>query len=174
MSYVIIFLCIGATLHFVYESIVAPTLRIEQRFRLFAIRDRLRSLKARLGDELDPRVFHELQDSINIQINVVELFSLVSLMQARARLRENKDLGKKVKARLDLIEACTVPEVKEIADECLQVAMCTSLINSAGWAFYIVPLIYCRKAMTWLSTRLKAIVLMREGELPRVLRVRRT
>jgi hypothetical protein len=61
----ILYLIALAALHFVYESILAPSFRLSLRFKLFVLRDEVRQLKIDCASSLNDRHFDFLQDSIN-------------------------------------------------------------------------------------------------------------
>ena len=65
MTTTILVLLALAVFHFVYESILAPSLRLSLRFRLFALRDEARQLKIECVDSLNDAHCVFLQASIN-------------------------------------------------------------------------------------------------------------
>lgn len=75
MATALFILFIFAIYHFVYESIIAPNVRLELRFELFKLRDELRNIK--LNRELskeDNEVFSILDETICVAINRLPFF----------------------------------------------------------------------------------------------------
>jgi hypothetical protein len=64
--------------HFIYESIVAPSLRLKIRYDLFALRDELRFLKIKRGSSLDDKHYVYLQDSINTMISHLARYDIAT------------------------------------------------------------------------------------------------
>ncbi|MGH8330614.1 MAG: hypothetical protein ACRER3_22985, partial [Pseudomonas fluorescens] len=65
MTYAVLSFMFLAFVHFVFESILAPSFRLKLRFEIFALRDELRLLKIECESSLHDKHFEYLQSSLN-------------------------------------------------------------------------------------------------------------
>lgn len=172
MSYLIATLAVVALLSFVYESILAPSLRLTMRFELFALRDDLRRLKIVGG--VSDRHFQYLQDSINTLISVLHRFDLAAITGIERELQRNVMLRQYVAARSRVLEDCRSPAAAEIYRRTLRIAVRALLVNSGAWVIYVGPVVAAFSSVSKLKASFKATldvsVSLRERELQRLLR----
>jgi hypothetical protein len=140
MTYAILTMMFIATFHLLYESVIAPAVRTEVRHKLFALRDQLRSLKIELGKEFSDRHFYYLQDSMNGLISLVDVFDLVLIARVR-RLKQDSAFRARCEARIEMLDDCRLPQVKELRDRSTELGMDLLIINSGGWVIYVIPII---------------------------------
>lgn len=161
----IILIVLGlAAWHFVCEGIVAPTLRMILRFDLFAARDRLRRIKIQEGDSFNDEAFGILNESLNTCIQNIGSFTLSLIAKANHDFDSNPELRAKVESRQALISQCS-EEVQQLMSQTTRLYIRAIIINSFGWAPYIVPVILT----IWLWKNLKAltkaiVVIPEEGQ----------
>lgn len=139
MIYLLVGLLIAAVYHFVLESIIAPSARLEMRFKLFELRDDLRRLKLAHADGLDDKHFHYLQDSINAQIASLYRYDVAMFVMARLRYERDAEFKKLCDGRARILDDCGVDAVREIRRQSLRVVAAALGVNSAGWLVFIVP-----------------------------------
>jgi hypothetical protein len=140
MSYLIIGLLVVATAHFVYESILAPSLRLRLRFELFSLRDELRDLGMGGQAALDDRQFEYLQDSLNLLISVLDRFDGTTLIAVEKELRRNPLLRAQTEMRLSVVERCENLRARSIRAQCVRIAAQALAVNHGGACLYVLPL----------------------------------
>src|SRR5687767_577256 len=99
MAYLLAVLVLLSIIHFVYESIIAPSLRLSLRYKLFALRDEIRELKMAYGNLFADRHFHYMQDSLNALLSVLDRFDLAALIAVGRELKQDPELRKRVEMR---------------------------------------------------------------------------
>jgi len=127
----------GAVLcHFVYESILAPSIRLELRFELFKLRDELRSLKINnLSSKTSEPEFVDghyayLQDSINALLCILYRYDLAAIWTITDQINRDEDLRHRVEARARLLDDCELPAVRSIRKRQLDIATKALAVNS--------------------------------------------
>jgi hypothetical protein len=141
MSYLIAALLAAAFLHLLFESIIAPSIRMKLRFELFSLRDDLRALKAESGSSLSDRQFECLQESLNALIAVLRRFDGATLMAVEQELRRNPLLRTQVEARARILDGCTSRRARAIRARSVQIATTALAVNSGGWFIYVLPVV---------------------------------
>src|SRR4051812_36208931 len=104
MSTIFLILVLFAFAHFVYEAIIAPSRRLEQRCKLFVERDRLRTLAIANPEILDEETFEALHNRINSSIALVCTITPSVLVDASLQFHRTESLRKLVKKNARLIE----------------------------------------------------------------------
>lgn len=143
MYYCIVILIAIAILHFVYESIIAPSLRLELRFDLFKLRDEVRLLKIENSDvaseasEFVERHFCELQDSINSLIFILSRFDLVTVCAISEAIDRDVELKQRVEARARMLDDCLLPKVLAIRSKQLRIATKALAVNSGPMLLWL-------------------------------------
>lgn len=140
MTTIFIIFVLMALLHLIYESILVPSLRLRFRFRMFALRDELRKLKAE-NEDVSNELFDYLQDSINIQIKFLHQLDIKTMLWAYKSVNDDELLHEEVESRWALIESCDREEIREIASEIYSSAAILFLINNGALFFYGLPVV---------------------------------
>jgi hypothetical protein len=137
MSYFIFGLVCAALCHFVYESILAPSLRLELRFELFKLRDEVRFLKmnnlsssAASEPEFVDEHYGYLQDSINALLSVLYRYDIAAIWTITDRINRDEALRQRVEARARLLDACELPAVRSLRQRQLDIAARALAVNS--------------------------------------------
>jgi hypothetical protein len=145
MMYIcLIILIAAAILHFVYESIIAPSLRLELRFELFRLRDEVRFLKIESlnnddeGPQFVEQHFYELQDSINSLICLLFRFDLTTLCAISEEIERDAELKQRVEARSRMLDNCVLPAVLEIRRKQFWIATKALAVNSGPMLVWLV------------------------------------
>jgi hypothetical protein len=141
MTILINIIFVVAILHFVYESILAPSWRLRLRYRLFALRDELRDIKTTSGDALDDRHYRYLQASINIQLANLYRYDFATFVSAEFKYRTNPRFKKLVDSRSDLLDDCNIPEAKSIRNRSLKSVAAAIAINSVPLCIFLLPIV---------------------------------
>src|SRR5262245_37669523 len=129
-----------SVLHFVYEMIVAPSLRMAARYRLFALRDELRTLKA--SGALEEQHFRYLQDSLNALIRALDAFNLSLLIRWEHLLRRDTAFRARVEERLKVLDECSNTAALRIRAESVRIALEGFVINCGGGLLYLAPVLF--------------------------------
>ena len=124
--------------HYLFENCVLPDLRQGCRYRLFALRDRLRKM-ALNGRVTDDRAYDIVQDSLNNAINAVFVADYYFLTEVRQRAREEK-VQAQVRARLDTLAASSDAELQSIHRESVRIFMLSCGMGMGGWLIYLMPI----------------------------------
>src|SRR5438445_3942194 len=141
MEYGIFIFAILAILHFWYEGILSPSLRLEIRYRLFELRDEARLLKIRRGNDFEDKHFHYLQDSLNGLIRNLGRIDLAMLTSFTIKLKEDKEFRARMEARSKILDDCKVEEGRAIGKRGQNLMKRAAGINTAGGSFYMFPIV---------------------------------
>lgn len=157
-----------AFFHFVYEGIIAPSLRFDLRFRLFALRDELRAAKLRHPHEVDGEAFHYLQRSINNTLRHMGFVSLKMVFSVRHLTDRDQEIMERLERVHRKIDNCPVVEVKAIRDRYRWLIGYAFLVNSGGWAIYLLPVIVGVVFFSSILTLSLKILALPEREIERI------
>jgi len=149
-----------AVLHFVWESIIAPSVRLGIRFELFALRDRLRRLKI-MQNGLTDGAYHSVEDGIHSALHILYDIDLPLLKLLENAIRKDEKLQERIRKRQALVADSGCDELNEIMRAVQKIVEKTAVINSGGWlVLYIVPLmplaIFCHKVFSPIANILYA------------------
>lgn len=133
--------------HLIYEGILAPSFRLHCRFQLFTMRDELRGLKEELDSDLSDDVFDILNDSINGQLGFLRELTPYNLYLFRQTLRVNAELRARIENRVRTMESCQLAEISDFTSRLRRVHNHVLMINTGGWALYVVPLVMLNWAL---------------------------
>lgn len=125
--------------HFIYDGIIAPSLRHEIRLELFELRDRLRMLKIEHNEQLSDELFAELQDTINKQIRILHEINILGVIEAIQFSRNNNEMDAEIRNFETLLNNCELEEIKDISNKTAFAFMKAIAANSGGWAIFVIP-----------------------------------
>ena len=140
MEYVLFSIFILAFYHFIYESILLPSFRLNIRFRLFKLRDELRNLKIEDHD-IDEFMYDHLEVSINDKIRLLHIINIQLLHTFSKDLKNNKSLAKKVSELTKRLEECQSEKMQRIRYKIMKYTTLALAVNSGGWFIYMIPII---------------------------------
>lgn len=146
--FVIIFLTY-CFLHFIYESTILPSIRMELRNKLFSLRDELRDLK--IEGKMDGATqsdFDILHGGINHYLNRLSLVTVSYRYAIMKEIESDPKIRESAKARMSRLETCGREDVLKIYSEMNRTLSAAFVFNSLGWAFYIIPAILLWKSIT--------------------------
>lgn len=158
IAVVLLLMLFLAIIHFVYESILLPSIRLRLRFRMFALRDDLRSLACEKTDELDSKVYEQMQDSINTALAFLYRIDVRSIYEVAQLLKSDTSLKERAGKRAHEIENYPMEELQNIRRKCLTVFALALFANSAIFFLYLgIPLILIAFIM-FIFNRLNEVV----------------
>ena len=157
-------LAVMAVYYAVYEGIVAPSLRLALRNRLFRLRDELRRLKVqgRVAAE-DEQAFWYVHDGINAFINRLPYLTLGMQVAAHAAYKADAALRAQVDARRQLLGACRNRAIAHIYARSTRVVEEAFVVNMGGWFVFILPGVLLIAALSWLKRMAARLLLTPEA-----------
>lgn len=158
-----------ALLHFIYEGILVPSLRLKYRFKLFYLRDELRYLQVVHSDKLTGELYNYLQDSINISLKFLHQIDLKTIIWAYMSTDDNELLNKEINARLRLLRECPIKEVRDIGRQVFECAGYLVLVNNGALFFYVIPIIFIGLFAKNLKALIKNFVTIPENEIAKII-----
>jgi hypothetical protein len=149
LAFLVIVAGLYCVLHFIWESIIAPSVRLTIRFELFALRDRLRSLKI-AQKELTDDAFHSVEDGIHSALHVLYDIDLPLLLHIKSAINKDDKLQERIKRRQAVVSESGCDELHEIMNKVQAIVEKTAVINTGWLILYIFPIgfvaIFCRRS----------------------------
>lgn len=139
MSKLIIALSLLALLHFFIETVIAPTLRMGLRNKLFGLRDELRSLKIEGLQHCDEEAFWHVHDGINYFINRLPHLTMLNNASAIYAYKNDPELKKRIDQRIRMMEQAADPRLRSIYDRTSHVVEEAFVANMMMWVIYLLP-----------------------------------
>jgi len=158
-----------AALHFVYESILAPSFRLSLRFKLFVLRDEVRKLKIVYASSLSDEYFDFLQDSINNLISNLNRFDMATFVGVGLESRRDPSFLKSAEERSRMLDDCTIPRAREIRKQSLKIVSAAICTNS-GALFLLIcaPIIITLLGYAEVKQRIRIFAFISEQDLKRI------
>lgn len=103
-----------ALAHFIYESILAPSWRQTLRFRLFALCDEVRALRADYHGLPDDEHFAHLQASIETMITMLHRYDIAAAIAAEFRYHRDPFFRRRIDIRAAALDDCDIPRAQSI------------------------------------------------------------
>lgn len=157
-----------ALLHFLYDGIVAPSIRLRLRFRLFALRDDLRSLRHGRSMDLDDVMFSHLHESLNTAIQIVPLMTIRMMQVSQRAIEADENLRNRIDAQIAQLDACPNQEARRIWVGAVSVVRQSYLVNGGGWALYLVPAAVVVASIAAISRGVASLLSVPMSDLSRV------
>lgn len=139
MDYIFLGMAALALLHFIYEGIIGPSLRMQCRNELFRQRDALRRLKIEGHPDSKDPAYNIIHDGINGYLGGLSGVTLHFMWKLRAGIRSEK-YKEETQARLKILRDCESEKLTSIGKSMGRVIERAFMINSAAWLFYVVPI----------------------------------
>ena len=128
--------------HFVYESILAPTMRFNKRNDLFKIRDRIRNLIiSNTLTNQDKDSAQVIDESICIILKKLNILNFITLIKVIRTLEKNRELKKSVEMSENEIGLAVNQDIVDIFKDVCNIVGKIILINNGAWIIYIIPAI---------------------------------
>mgnify|MGYP003594425709 CR=1 FL=1 len=169
MTTLIIVISILALLHFIYEGMIAPSLRMHFRNKLFALRDEIRNLKIEGISEHDEEAFWFVHDGINHLLNRLPNLTIERQIRLEVEYKTNNDLRSIVEKRISIVKTCGNKEIIAIFDKTKSVIEEAFVVNMGGWFFYIIPIAFMVATISNLSRLACELVATPERDTNRLL-----
>ena len=140
MSTILILMTLVAMFHFVYEGIIAPSIQVGLRNKLFVVRDEIRRAKIENVEPANEEAFWYVHDGINGWLTRIPLVTLTNQFAAIRAYRTEPELRKNVDMRVALVKGCSDDRVKAAKEKASFIIWEASIANSGGWLVYLVPI----------------------------------
>jgi hypothetical protein len=137
MSYLIIVLFFGAFIHFIYESGLAPSMRLDLREKLLRIGHELRAVEGAHGKLA---CVGDLRESQRRLLEAIDRIDVVALIEVDRELRGNPGLREQVEARSASFGRCECEALRRLRARTLRIALQAIAINNGGLILSILPL----------------------------------
>ncbi|MBI5770894.1 MAG: hypothetical protein HZA93_24160 [Verrucomicrobia bacterium] len=165
ISWLVVVLALACAWHFIYEAIVLPSLLQHTRFKLFALRDRLRALKAESPVQCADEPFHLLDNSLSWRMDNLPRLTIVYAQRLHRRIERDAALREQLESRARLLESCQLPEFVEIWKESNVLTTHALGINSGGWFIYLLPIAYVMAIWDGIQRLVRSVNVIPEEEL---------
>ncbi len=144
--------------HFIYESLIAPNLRLKIRHDLFVERDKLYAIK--ISDdinEVDKKAIEIIDQNIKFMKVRMSEITLNSLIQFKKLYESDEKLRSKIDNIELKINSSKNTNIKKIDKKLSRIATNAFLINSGGWLMYLLPFAIVKAMLTDLIQSAKRI-----------------
>ncbi len=140
ISFIIILILFISILHFIYDGIILPSIRQNNRNELFSLRDELRWLMIEGINEKDILAFNLVHEAINSFSNRLPMLTISVQKSFQSDVENNVKLREIIQKRRDIINNCSNDEIKRIVGNVNLILEKTYISNSGGWFLYLVPI----------------------------------
>jgi hypothetical protein len=164
-----IFLASGvfALLHFVWQGIVAPSMRLELRFRIFALRDKLRRLK--LADQpLNDEAFTTAEDALIAALRVLYEIDIPLLVHCDSLVAADQKFKEQVQKRMEIIKCSNSSELEDIMNDLRKQVERAAVINSGGWILYVLPPVFMFLFFKRLFSPIFSVIYMNRAQINKI------
>lgn len=138
MATLIVVLAIVAGMHFIYEGIIAPSLRDELKDRMFELRDELRAIRMERRNDCPKEAFEIAHNGINQYVNRLHWVTISFITEFSLEHRDPK-LRAEVQRRRRIVEECGIPELSDVVKRGNKVVERALLVNSAALLVLALP-----------------------------------
>lgn len=168
LTYTILGLLAAAVWHLIYETIILPSLRLELRFKLFGLRDRLRRFKAEHSKQCPDTAFELLDDSVSWHTQNIHRLTFGMAFAANQKMKADPKFREHVEKQLKALDNCQLPEFVELRKLRGELLVLTFAANSGGWLIYVFPIVYVWATWQQVMARSRQLVGMRSAQLESV------
>lgn len=130
-----------AIVHFIYQGIMLPSIRLALRYRVFELRDKLRKLAINNNVGLDTKAYEYMQEAINVTTTFLYRFDLKLALDVHQAFKQNPSLYELAENRHMIIKSCKSQELHRIDSSLKRILALVLLANSGGFIFFLIPLL---------------------------------
>lgn len=151
LSILLPILFISILWHFVYEAIIAPSLRLSLKFDYDKLKDELWMLRYENHVELNNEVFQLLESKIEGGIDSLGSLNIVSAARIYYSSKNDATAEKEIQKRNQLIKSCKL-DLSELERNIIRNFGKSIAINSGALALYLIPFIVLYKLIEAIGT----------------------
>lgn len=157
MTYLFYIICGMATVHFIYERIILPSIRLNYRAELFKIRDTVRNemLFSNLSNK-DMKAAKLVHDGLNNAINRLHLLTISNKYFVVERIMLNPELKNAMIEYAEAINKCESKVIKGALIKANQVMDCVFAANTIFTFIYFLPFILLIVFLKYILRGIKA------------------
>jgi len=163
MSVILIAFGVLAFVHWIYEDVVAPSLRDWLRYQFFELRDELRMLISRGDAGISEDLGHFLQGSLNNTLKHMHILDLSFVLKARKIAKGT--VNSTIAAKEALLTQCENEQIQSMRKRQLDLIGYALMINSGGWIIYLVPVLVLPFVFEQVKQETKQMLYMPEQEM---------
>ncbi|RYZ88575.1 MAG: hypothetical protein EOP04_09060 [Proteobacteria bacterium] len=146
--------------HLLYESVIAPTLRMHLRNKLFEQRDALRKEYVRKNLSLeDQEISNYVHDGINRFLNRLSSLNLIQHANAVKAFEKDALLLDRISKRLDALNSCKNKEILRIWNSTNKIVAHALLVNTGAWIIYLIPVFLVYFGLSRLSESVSELII---------------
>lgn len=157
MATLIIIVGFLVMLHFVYEAIFGPTLRLKTRHELFAIRDNLHDIKLGELSGEDKKIVKLMDGAINHALDRMPQMTLYNSYKMQQEYKNNSKLKEFVDDLQTALSNTQNEGIKEIDNKLDEITIKIFIINMGGVLIYLIPLYYLIKPLYYVVKPIKDV-----------------
>jgi hypothetical protein len=168
--WIFIFLISGlyALFHFVWQSTIAPSLRLDVRFRVFALRDELRRLK--LADQpVSDDAFHIVEEMLIAVLHVLYEIDVPLLIHCDWYANTDQKFKEQIQKRMEIVKSANCPELEKIVVQARKQLVRAAKINSGGWMPYVIPSVMTLLFFKTLCKPIFSVIYMNRAQLQKII-----
>ena len=150
-----------AGLHYIYEGIILPVIRLHFRYRLFAIRDQVRRLQ---DDRISDQLYQYMQENVNNAIALLPRITFSFIKDSENYLKENPNLSNRIERRAQAFVECEAEVVRDIHYNTYKIVLLALGANCLGLIAYILPIFFIGIAIAKIKETVKRIISVPENE----------
>jgi len=160
MSLLIIVVMFLVILHFVYDRIILPTIRLHLRNKLFELRDEVRSIMIEEGRSENDEAFMFVNDGICKFLNRLPEVTLQLKVEIQKQFENDEELRSHTQYRIDLINQSGSERLVHVFHEANSVVEKAFIANAGVWLFYLIPIALLVASISKLSEIATELVAM--------------
>lgn len=151
-------LCVLAILHFIYERIVLPSVRLHYRNELFKIRDTVRNEMISGVEGKDVEIAKLVHDGLNNTINRLHYLTLGNKVRAQMKFENNESMRNHVKKHVDLMMSSENETLKTALNDTVCVMDKVLLFNNLFFFIYMLPIVAVVLVVSSVVSAVKTVV----------------
>lgn len=155
--------------HFIYEVIIAPSIRLNLRNRLFKLRDELRQIKIDGISSQDEKAFWFVHDGINNFLNRIPSLTLERVKALDAEYENNKALKRVMNEHLSAVKNSSDLRIKDVFTKTNSVIGAAIITNMGGWFIYLIPICFIVLTMKKLSNYASELIVAPTKDVERLM-----
>ncbi|KAB7700398.1 hypothetical protein GBN33_05450 [Plesiomonas shigelloides] len=135
-----VLLCMAAV-HFIYERILLPSVRLHYRNKLFELRDVVRHKIINSSSENEVQAAQLVHEALNNAINRLHLMTLPNRLRAQRRLSENPQLQARIRREVEIFNRPENQELLQTIKQSSEILEKVLACNSLMLLIYLAPVI---------------------------------
>lgn len=158
IGYIILALILFAFVHFVLESIVAPSEQAISRARLLQLAETAERDKRLYKDRSKKEALEQTRASAYSIVGNMPRHTLSTLFLFIHRVVSNPDFKQDIEQTMKRLRETEDDHIKGIRHQMVAQADRVFLVNSIGWCYFIIPIIVTKALMGKIKRAIGALV----------------